>query len=278
VTQLTVDRLIQSLGFKALLPMFATATDANLDDAERKATLKDQAMDLLFQEEEDRIVQMFQDGILESRRRVQVAPDHPCYTSDGSRPNEACADMNTPTGDINTANAMRLVDGQDRTNMIYSTKTGSGFYRTARNMFTDLGAMQMWMRLQVIFYQMPPTAPLAPFGSPLQHGIIVGNLFDYQTEYKFAQELKLQFPTTALITTSFESHGLYPIGSNDYMNIGGRYPALGEFSKACFSHLDNYLEGGVLSQPVDGSFCYIPEPPLTDTLDKIMAQEFPYKK
>ena len=101
-------------------------------------------------------------------------------------------------------------------------------------------------------------------GNPSLGGIVVGNLFDPNTQYSWAQQMKAQFLNTALITTPMVSHVLTAAGGNS------RYTQ-GVGTTVCFSYLDDYLLGN--GQPEDGTYCPVPEPPQNDRLKDIIDYE-----
>jgi hypothetical protein len=101
-------------------------------------------------------------------------------------------------------------------------------------------------------------------GNPNLGGIVVGNLFDPNTEYSWAQQMKAHFLNTALITTPMVDHVLSAKGGNQQYTKG-----VG--TMVCFSYLDHYLPGK--GQPKDGTYCPVPEPPLNDQLADIIDYE-----
>ena len=92
-------------------------------------------------------------------------------------------------------------------------------------------------------------------------GIVIGSLYDPNTAYTWAQEMKGNFEKTSLITTAFVTHGMNARGGMS----GGKYENYREtmaYAKTCTANVFNYLLD-TAPQPEDGLFCPAPVfPPL----------------
>ena len=84
-------------------------------------------------------------------------------------------------------------------------------------------------------YNWPKNIPLPIRGSALTTGIVSGQIFDSMTEYEWTQKMRANFPTTHLLTSQSNNHGL----ASD---------------SVCQSHIIKYFETGIVGF-VDGSVC-----------------------
>jgi len=148
------------------------------------------------------------------------------------------------TGPLDTA----MVNAQDQQNHVFGiTQQLFDLDRAVTGLASEK-AVSSFLAVSAGYYKFPPSAPLATAGNPNAHGIIAAQLFDPATAYKWAQEMKGQFPSMALITSPETAHG-YRSQNKD-----------SGFQTECQSNIDKYLLGaGFDGQPEDGLFCYTPE-------------------
>jgi hypothetical protein len=140
-----------------------------------------------------------------------------------------------------------MVNAQDQQNHIYGLgQQYLEFTRAVRGLFS-YHAIQESVGVAKGYFGFPPSAPLSTSGNPNHHGIIAAQLFDEQTQYKWAQQMKGQFPMMALVTSPEVAHGMR---SKDY-----------DTNTECQYNINKYLlgDGGFDGQPEDGLFCYTPE-------------------
>jgi hypothetical protein len=111
-------------------------------------------------------------------------------------------------------------------------------------------ALEQFVLENAVGFFWPKSMPLAAPRSTTQAGIIVGNLLDPNTPYKWAQAQSAAFPQMRLVTTELITHVL---GPDDVTEIGENKATTDPQKGGCFGHITAYLATGVL--PEDGTTC-----------------------
>jgi len=139
-----------------------------------------------------------------------------------------------------------MVNAQDQQNHIYGLGQQYFEFKRAVGGVFSYEAIRSSVCVAGGYFGFPPSAPLTTFGNPNHHGIIAAQLFDPNTQYKWAQQMKGQFPRMALITSPEVAHGERSKDST--------------VNDECQYNINKYLHGnGFDNQPQDGLFCYTPE-------------------
>ena len=92
-----------------------------------------------------------------------------------------------------------------------------------------------FIRMLLANYNWPKNVPFPIRGSALTTGIVSEQIFDCTTEYEWTQKMRANFPTTHLLTSQSNNHGLLS-------------------DPVCQSHIIKYFETGIVVF-VDGSVC-----------------------
>jgi len=118
-----------------------------------------------------------------------------------------------------------------------------GYYRQGKSKFGDAG-LTSWVAHIAGWFFWPATAkPAAPMGNPMLQVVVVGNLFDDSTSYRWTQDMRNAFPSGSLLTWQGVGHCLpWTASTFDPTAIA-----------QCRDHIDNYLKYGTL--PPDGFVC-----------------------
>lgn len=186
---------------------------------------------------------------------VMPPDDKPYYGCDSKPSTQGYDDFFFPgyVSDLADGINLQLVRSQDYAFGIYSEDQyvdlvmetsrkypGAGTQLPATRLVSDLGGG----------YYIPNTTPLVPMGTPLQRGIIGGQLYDRATPYVGSQLMRQNFPLASLLTSRSVNHGL-----NDARANGATDPV-------CQGHVQRYFKTGVVDI-VDGHVCE--SDPITDS-------------
>lgn len=144
-----------------------------------------------------------------------------------------------------------MILAQDYTNFAYSEEYFIGRWKQMRELYTNMGlshAAYQFVFYWGIGYYWPANSPVPPLSNPKQGGLILGQVFDPNTPYKWTVEMKQAFPMTGLITSNDIRHGAGQFNKNI---VGGE-----EVEGACNAHITDYLLTG--AQVTDGTTCGTP--------------------
>lgn len=150
-----------------------------------------------------------------------------------------------------TGVAGALVMAQDYTNFAYSEGYFISRWRKMRELYPNMGlsdAAETFVEYWSMGYKWPANSPVPPLANPTQGGLVLGQVYDPATPYKWTVDMKQAFPMAALITSNDIRHGA---GSSDKNIVGGK-----EVEGACNAHITEYLLSG--TQPTDGTTCGTP--------------------
>merc|ERR1719502_674096 len=114
----------------------------------------------------------------------------------------------------------------------------------------DMGyAQSMFVGWWSFNYAWAKASPMTTAASPTTSGILVGFLYDPNTPYRWAQQVKANFPQMSMVTSQAQQHCLAPARPKN--------PKQASLSQ-CWNHVETYLKTGVL--PMDGVTCEAPLP------------------
>jgi pimeloyl-ACP methyl ester carboxylesterase len=153
--------------------------------------------------------------------------------------------------------AQSCILGQSMTNHAYDEEQFMAVWRNTATLEPALGTYKAANQLAgwwSMTYFWPKSNPIATIGSPLQKGIIVGFVFDPNTPYKWAQQMRAAMPSMALVTSQDQRHGIDP--TNVYQESSTTIK-----TGVCYDHIRSYFLTGQL--PENGVTCGAPLPAVT---------------
>jgi len=153
----------------------------------------------------------------------------------------------------------RQINAEDRSGSFQQVPAATKELHKAQDTFTNKKVFDTWVIKTGMDYAWPVSNPQTVMGAAGLGGIVMGSLYDPNTAYRWAQEMKGNFEGTSLITTAFVTHFLTQSGGNQR----GSYKKEGldamSYAKECTANVFNYLLD-TAPQPEDGLFCPAPEP------------------
>jgi pimeloyl-ACP methyl ester carboxylesterase len=150
------------------------------------------------------------------------------------------------------------INSEDRANSFQQVHTATKQLHKAQGTFTSENVFGSWVLKTAIDYAWPVSNPQTVMGAAGLGGIVIGSLYDPNTAYRWAQEMKGNFEKTSLITTAFVTHFMDVSGGNSGSKYENKREAMA-YAKTCTANVFNYLLD-IAPQPEDGLFCPAPEP------------------
>jgi hypothetical protein len=150
------------------------------------------------------------------------------------------------------------INSEDRSGSFQQVQAATKELHKAQGTFTSELVFGGWLQKTAYDYAWPVSNPQTVMGAAGLGGIVIGSLYDPNTAYTWAQEMKGNFEGTSLITTAFVTHFMDARGGNQAKHYENPLDAMA-YAKACTANVFNYLLD-TAPQPEDGLFCPAPEP------------------